>query len=187
MSRNETFDSSSAGSTPADENARQEEAPCSNAGAEYAPEHTPTPWEATGEAHAMHGGEAHVWGPDGDAVATCYGNIALGSTATANARRIVACVNYCAGYSTDDLVDAEEFGASIDDPVYNGNALLGEVDALRERVVELEEVIEEAVNGVEWYVDAHPESASGADDEWLVRARAALASTEDREGGEGSN
>jgi len=51
---------------------------------------TPGPWRATEQVlAAASGAEAWVWGPDGDAVAACYGNLALDSTAIADARLIV--------------------------------------------------------------------------------------------------
>lgn len=53
--------------------------------------HTPGPWEwSEGPSKSAPGAEAAVWGPDGDAVAMIYGNLALDGSAAADARLIAA-------------------------------------------------------------------------------------------------
>lgn len=58
--------------------------------------HTPEPWRANEL-------QADIDGRNGEAVAVCYCNDDNGDDAIANARRIVACVNSCAGIPTDWL------------------------------------------------------------------------------------
>ncbi len=67
--------------------------------------HTKEPWEyaANSHYHEVNGSDRRI----GDTCASsCSGNWPLGQ---ANARRIVACVNACAGLSTEEL---EERGLS---------------------------------------------------------------------------
>lgn len=71
------------------------------------PKHTPEPWEL-GDAPA--GGHLCIVElPNGQAI-KCYG--ASRREAIANARRIVACVNYCAGMTEEELA-CEDGGAMM--------------------------------------------------------------------------
>ena len=73
--------------------------------------HTPEPWK-TDEL------EIFIFGNDGNLTATpfmCAGRPS--ETANANARRIVACVNACAGIPTEDL---EKVNKPVDDKFHNG-------------------------------------------------------------------
>lgn len=64
-------------------------------------EHTKEPWH-TGK---NHNAERFIYGEDGWAIAEC---VQTKDKMFANASRIVACVNACAGIETDELV---KFGA----------------------------------------------------------------------------
>ena len=46
--------------------------------------------------------------------------------------------------------------------------------ATKKKVDDLTAALEEAMTGIEWYRAEHPESDSGADDEFMERAKAAL-------------
>ena len=65
--------------------------------------HTQEPWRA-------NDAQADIDGPNGEPVAVCYCNDESGDDAKENARRIVACVNACAGIPTDML---ERFNAIV--------------------------------------------------------------------------
>jgi nitroreductase len=69
-------------------------------------------------------------------------NINFPDDARANARRIVACVNACAGYSTDDL---EHFGRFLSS---------GEADALAEHHALIEQQRDELLAALEYAVEA---------------------------------
>lgn len=58
--------------------------------------HTQEPWRA-------NDAQADIDGPNGEPVAVCYCNDESGDDAKENARRIVACVNACAGIDTELL------------------------------------------------------------------------------------
>ena len=70
--------------------------------------HTPEPWRA-------NAAQADIEGPDGEEVAVCYCNDDDGSDAIANARRIVACVNACAGIPTEELESAGTIAVEVKD------------------------------------------------------------------------
>lgn len=59
-------------------------------------QHTQEPWRA-------NDAQADIDGPNGEPVAVCYCNDESGDDAKENARRIVACVNACAGIQTEQL------------------------------------------------------------------------------------
>jgi hypothetical protein len=117
--------------------------------------HTPEPWKVSGT-----GTMRYIDVPVGNGilqeVATCmrveYGDM------EANARRIVACVNACAGISTE---------------VLEYNAMHGGVAGLEQQ----RDQLRAALQGV---VDAHFDGAGEVDLRLSIKdARAALAATED--------
>jgi len=69
-------------------------------------EHTKEPWH-TGK---NHNAERFIYGEDGWAVAEC---VQSKDKMFANARRIVACVNACAGYETEYLENLVFLGDTI--------------------------------------------------------------------------
>lgn len=78
-------------------------------------------------------------------------------------RRIVACVNFCAGISTENLEGNEKLLWLAEQ--YN------EVKSQRDA---LSLALEEARTGLVWYQDHCPSDANGSDDEALARIDAAL-------------
>jgi len=59
--------------------------------------------------------------------------------------------------------------------------LIAKAPEMEARIRELEEALQAAVNGIQWYMDEHPDDASEADHEFLSQAERALAGrTEDQ-------
>ncbi len=116
--------------------------------------HTPEPWIldaacVAAESDQFNNGyyTAHCRGPDREE----------------NARRIVACVNFCAGISTENLEGNEKLLWLAEQ--YN------EVKSQRDA---LSLALEEARTGLVWYQEHCPSDANGSDDEALARIDAAL-------------
>jgi hypothetical protein len=90
--------------------------------------HTPEPWSYGGAI------PTNVWGPsnDGYRVARCdFDGDHENQEAQANARRITACVNHCAGISTEVL----EAGPRMDELVRSWKPELAGARALLERAL----------------------------------------------------
>ncbi len=64
--------------------------------------HTPEPWKTD----AKNGFPDYIESAEGDLIARCPSDCADDIDGAANARRIVACVNACAGYATEELEQA---------------------------------------------------------------------------------
>lgn len=112
--------------------------------------HTPTPWLKVGKFVAAHG-------PLNDVFYICE------CDEEHDARRIAACVNFCAGISTENLEGNERLLWLAEQ--YN------EVKSQRDA---LSLALEEARTGLVWYQEHCPSDANGSDDEALARIDAAL-------------
>ena len=101
-------------------------------------QHTSEPWgsEFDGILYIVYGGNGfHV------AQATRYAKNEAGEDCDkANARRIVACVNYCAGVETEAL---EKSGAGLMPILEHRNELANEIDRLKAQNAELAEALHE--------------------------------------------
>jgi hypothetical protein len=84
--------------------------------------HTPEPWR-------FNEAQADIDGQNGEAIAVCYWNDDDGEGALLNGRRIVACVNACAGIPTDHLERCNAIGA-VDEILKERNALKQQRDEL---------------------------------------------------------
>ena len=65
------------------------------------PKHTPEPWAT--EDVTINQKEIQLWGPGRQYIGTIQGIMYNHANTEANAERIVACVNACAGIATEDL------------------------------------------------------------------------------------
>lgn len=84
-------------------------------------EHTPEPWATNGT--RIESEHSHGWANDGWIIAGLEG-----PDAEANARRIVACVNVCAGITTEQL----EMDISIGGELAIYDSMKSEIECLRE-------------------------------------------------------
>ncbi len=89
-------------------------------------QHTQEPWRA-------NDAQADIDGPNGEPVAVCYCNDESGDDAKENARRIVACVNACAGISTANLeenIPIKELASRYNEALQQRDTLLAALKKL---------------------------------------------------------
>lgn len=113
-------------------------------------QHTPVPWLKVGKFVAAHSQLNDVF-----YVCEC--------DEEHDARRIVACVNFCAGISTENLEGNERLLWLAE----QYNTVKSQRDALSL-------ALEEARTGLVWYQEHCPSDSNGSDDEALARIDAAL-------------
>ena len=120
--------------------------------------HTPEPWAV----HQDASGDVFI-----SSAVTSFHIAEVGSeddeTVFADANRIVACVNFCAGISTVNLEGNEKLLWLAE----QYNAVKSQRDALSS-------ALEEARTGLIWYQENFPTDTNGSDDEAMARIDAAL-------------
>lgn len=116
--------------------------------------HTSEPWFIDGQCAAAESDQVN----NGFYTAICKG-----PDGEANARRIVACVNFCAGISTENLEVNEKL-----------LWLAEQYNALKYQSGALSLALEEARTGLVWYQEHCPSNSNGSDDKALARIDAAL-------------
>lgn len=125
-------------------------------------QHTPEPWCAHTDGRVEHNNVTHFVTDAG------AGLITYGHLSEANARRIVACVNACAGFSDDELREVAANGGFIDQTRYNAK-----VTAQRDQLLSaLKGMVEVARLTIGWHCT--PPGANGP----LVVAEQTIASAE---------
>lgn len=117
-------------------------------------QHTSELWVQVGDFVAAESDQLN----GGEYVCGCFG-----PDQEANARRIVACVNFCAGISTENLEGNEKLLWLAE----QYNTVKSQRDALSL-------ALEEARTGLVWYQEHCPSDSNGSDDEALARIDAAL-------------
>lgn len=119
--------------------------------------HTPGPWH-TGTTEST---KYMIYSQLGFCIANSFNGVFVDAACEANARRIVACVNACEGFSIEELEGADLFKDSIE----SGNLINELLEALKETTMVLDRIFDVVGDAVE------PDSICG-------RARAAIAKAE---------